>query len=137
MHFCPEGQFGDPPTPQETRTMQLFFTVPHSFEPHAALLLSATQASPESSVAGLSRVQTSSPPVSGRGPVSVATSPPGPSTPEPELIVVSVDPSRGNGIPSSMPSKLPQPPAAIAQATPSTKASAARAEAKRYPRFIS
>jgi hypothetical protein len=161
MHVWPDGQLGVPPTPQDTGTVQLLFTVPHSFVPHAALLLSATHASPESSpgptsggasIPGasstvLSIVETTSSPllVSGVLPVSGgmlvslpgATSAPDPSVPEPELTVESVDPSAGNGMPSSMPSRLPQPPAATAQARLITKASAVRAEAKRYPRFIS
>jgi hypothetical protein len=84
----------------------------------------------------LSVVETSAPllPVSGAVLVSppVATSAPCASG----RTVESADPSAGYGLPSSMPSRKLQPPAAVAHASTNTRTSAARNEAKRFPRFI-
>ena len=42
-HSCPAAHPVVPLAPQFTGWLQLFITVPHSFEPHAALVLSAAQ----------------------------------------------------------------------------------------------
>jgi hypothetical protein len=149
MHLCPGAQLTVPPKPQATVLPQLSITLLHSLEPQAALVPRGMHASPESSpgpTSGgasmpgasstvLSMVETTSPPLLVSGVMLVsspgATSAPAPSVPEPELTVESVDPSAANGIPSSMPSKLPQPPAANVQARAITNASPKRAEAKR------
>jgi hypothetical protein len=94
------------------------------------------------SMAVLSVVETSAPllPVS----VAVLVSLPGATSApcasggaESEPTVESAAPSAGSGMPSVMPRKKPQPPAAVAHARTNTRASDARTEAKRYPRFIS